>query len=122
MVKDVLSPEIKTPSGLQKLSDKFLGTNYVNSINTVNDYNLQKAVNVNKYSWNLEGMKAAGINPIAAGASALSSNTGSQASSNSSGDLGALGNEAFSFVKDVLKTANPANAIKELKNVIKYIK
>lgn len=112
-IQDVLTPNLQNASLGDHLSDKFLGTNKKNNIETMNNYELQKAINVNKYAWNAQGMKAAGINPIAA-PSQLGNVATSQAE-DKQGDGGFLVNE----VLDTLKALSPSSTIKEMRKLKK---
>lgn len=114
MIKDILTPDLKNATFADKISDKFLGTNRVNNIKTMNDYNLQKAINVNKYQWNKEGMIASGINPLANSAG-LNGVSTSQAQDQQNQSLGYLGDQMLAVV-DML---NPIKQIKEIKSFVK---
>lgn len=112
MVKDLFTPNLQSSSYSDKMSDKWLGTNNVSNINMSNNYELQKAVNLNKYSWNVQGMKAAGINPLMA-TNQLGGVSSSQSSSQQSGETGLL-----SQVFDVL---NPGTLLQDVKDIIKNV-
>lgn len=114
MVQDVFKPNLQNSTFGDKLSDKFLGTNKVHNINMLNNYELQKAVNLNKYNWNKEGMISAGINPLIS-SGGLSGVSQSQAQSNQSGDAGYLGE----FISSVIDELNPVKQIREMKSMVK---
>lgn len=113
MVKDKFDLELQNSSLGDKLSDKFLGTNNVANKNMINNYNLQKAINLNKYSWNVEGMRASGINPLA-NSSQLGNVSSSQSTSDQSGDPGFFVNE----VLDTMKQLSPSTQIKETRKLV----
>ncbi len=114
MIKDILTPNLKSSSLGDKLSDKFLGTNRVNQIHTMNNYELQRAINVNKFNWNKEGMIQAGINPLA-NSGMLNWISSSQAQDEQNPSLGYLGDQ----VMEVIDMLNPIKQLKELKSFVK---
>ncbi len=113
MIQDILTPNLKSASFGDALSDKFLGTNKVNQVQTMNNYELQKAVNLNKYGWNVEGMKAAGINPLA-NSGGLNGVASSQASDEQNGN--------GYFVRSILELADALNPLKQLKEAKEFVK
>lgn len=113
MIKDLLTPNLKSASFGDALSDKFLGTNRVNQVQTMNNYELQKAVNVNKFNWNKEGMIQAGINPLA-NSGGLNGVAASQASDEQNGN--------GYFVRSILELADAFNPLKQLKEAKEFIK
>lgn len=115
-VKDMYSPNIQNSNLGDKLSDSILGTNRVHNINMSNNYELQKAVNVNKFNWNKQGMISAGINPLAA-ASQLGGVSNSQAQSSQSTDT-FIGDYILETVKDMLDSVNPVKQLKEFKKLV----
>lgn len=117
-VKDMYEPNIQQSSFGDKMSDKFLGTNKVHNINMLNNYELQKAINLNKFNWNKQGMLSAGINPLSA-TSQLGGVSQSQAQSSQSTDPGLFGNMALNTVKDILNIINPVEQFKEFKSLVK---
>lgn len=114
IIKDMYSPYIQDTNWVDKISDKIFGTNKVANANMLNNYELQKAVNINKYNWNKEGMLMSGINPLV-GSGNLSGVSSSQASSMQNGDPGYLAG-SFLELADML---NPVKVIKEVKNTVK---
>lgn len=123
-------PNFKTSNIVDKLSDKYLGTNRVNQIQYYNNmeqqkhqanlnYELQKAVNTNKYEWNKQGMISAGINPLAA-SNNISNVSSSQGQINTGApqenrDMGYLMNT----LNKVIDFLNPANWLEDAKEIVK---
>lgn len=71
-------PNLVSHNGADRLSDFFLGTNKKQLSTLNNEYELKKAENINKYSWNVQGMKQAGINPVLASNNAANVSGGIQ--------------------------------------------
>lgn len=114
MVKDIYNPNIQSPTFGQQLQDRFFGTNNVQRVSMNNNYEYQKAINVNKYQWNKEGMIASGINPLA-NTSGLNGVSTSQAQDLGNYSLGYLGDMFF----EVVDMLNPIKQLKELKSFVK---
>ena len=112
------SPRIQQTNWATKVSDKLFGTNFTDTINNANKYEYQKATNINKYAWNVQGMQQAGINPLA-NAAATGSVAQSAAGSSQSGDMGDIAGGILNGVKDILHEVNPMNSYKELKGLVR---
>lgn len=98
-------PNTLTASWTDKLSDRFLGTNKVNQINAHNQYEFQKATNINKYSWNMQGMVQAGMNPLLnAGATNTVANSQANGAFNTA-NTGELLDYSIQLIKEIGKTS-----------------
>lgn len=104
MVQDVFTPNIQEPTRADKLSDKWHGTSIVATKNMLNNMELQKAINVNKYAWNKEGMIQAGINPLM-NTTSLGSISNSQAQSSYNGNVGVFADLLDEPLKIIKKVA-----------------
>ncbi len=114
MIKDNYTPNIKDSNIWDKLSDKWLGTNKVHNTNLNNNYELQKAININKYGWNMEGMMASGINPMMASGN-LSNIAASGAQSSQSQNEGLILGE----LSNIFKELSPSTMIREMRSFAK---
>ena len=103
---NLYQPNIQKPSIGDKFSDTFLGTNKVDSLNQQNQYEYWKAANINKYSYNVQGMLNAGINPLV-NTAGLNGTTNSPVSTNFGGNLGAFGDYVLKFTKNILSQLTP---------------
>ena len=97
---NLYQPNIQKPSIGDKFSDTFLGTNKVDSLNQFNQYEYWKAANINKYSYNVQGMLNAGINPLI-NTAGLNGTTNSPVSTNYSSNLGAFGDYVLKCTKNI---------------------
>lgn len=116
---NLYQPNISKPSIGDKFSDTFLGTNKVDSINQQNQMEYWKAANINKYSYNLQGMLNAGINPLV-NTAGLNGTTNSPVSTNFNNNLGFLGNYITKYAKNVLSNFIP-NSKKENMEMLKVL-
>lgn len=103
---NLYQPNIQKPSFGDKLSDKFLGTNNLDFKNQQNQYEYWKAANINKYSYNVQGMLNAGINPLV-NTAGLNGTTNSPVSTNFSTNLGILGDSIVKTTKNLLSYIEP---------------
>ena len=92
------TPKIESPTFGDKLSDSILGTNNLDFLNQKNQWEYWKSANINKYSYNVQGMLQAGINPLL-NTNGLNNSTTSPISTQFNNNLGILGNT-------ISKTAN----------------
>nr|WEY17974.1 MAG: hypothetical protein [Microvirus Sku120] len=123
----------KQTSWAERASDRLFGTNYQGRADAENReqaqitanknaYEMQQAVNMNKYSWNVQGMQAAGINPLAASGSVGSlgsANQGTSAGGMDQGGLGEFANGLIDGVKDMLHEISPATMLRDAKSLVK---
>lgn len=116
---NLYSPNIQKPSAGDKFSDTFLGTNKVESINQQNQMEYWKAANINKYSYNVQGMLNAGINPLV-NAAGLNGTTNSPVSTNYSSNLGAFGDYVLKSTKNILSQLTP-NSKEEQMEMLKIL-
>lgn len=108
MTTNLYTPNISKPSFGNKLSDKFFGTNNVDFINQQNQYEYWKAANINKYSYNIQGMLQAGINPTI-NTAGLNSITSSPVSQSFQSNLGILGESVAKSAKNLLSYIEPSS-------------